>query len=672
MRHFITFQKRKGLFIEKGIESNDSLALQINHELMSYGYVLSQKLYDRLSTQSEAYLEVVYNDLVKGITNITGGAGHEPIYRNFPQSVVKLSYHEFAINAIFHYWSAGHWRPEDAEYINREFKIEAINYKEISLLEESQFNAIFSDILYSNNSISKFDKQVVDWFIDNNYSFEFGKIGFKETVAYVGKRLVESDILYLPTRDATSVLRIWSAYSGGDEGLKENTVFKLPTSKQRRLLLTTLNGSNNLEESFKIYREKWLKLLFYLNPLVAKYRKKYPVLAEYVIKLRNEPKELRTFNSKIEGFLAKKDILVLELLKTRMGTFTRRLDHTVRLFGVTAIESWLDNNPTGPQMITAYNHFTNRDKDLAGRSVVLASQSQSEVVTYDSLEPLNAKLVARIKELLLERLHGLTNVTLGDSKVYIDKALYYRPLGINNRASSFSLDGKGIGTVESVPAGKTIRMYVHWEDRSDIDLSGFIITSNNEVMKIGWNGGHHFNGAVIYSGDNTGYSNKNAEYLDINTSSLPKDVIWVINEARIFRGPRDFKSYNGKARAGWMLRDKPEVNSHWLPETLDHSVVLTSDSTTAYLMAFHLPTRSIVYLDVSMGTSMVSTSEDALKMRLYLENFVMAESEDINWDKINQGHLINLLSKVIVDKPEDADIVFNEHTTVEEVTKYLV
>lgn len=678
MKHFISFQKRKGLAIPMGTSGvdNTELALQINHELMRYGYLVTEKLLNRLSTQDSKFLQVVYNDLISGIRSITGDGGYEPIYRNFPQSVTAISYREFAINAIFHYWSYGNWRPEDVGYLKREFAIEAIKYKEISLIEESEFNSIFTDIIYSNNSISKFDKRIIDWFIDGGYakSFNFSNIGFKETMAYVGKRLVESDLTCLPTKDATAVLRIWSAYSDGDEGLKVNTKFKNPKSKQRALLMTTLDGCYNLEESFKIYREKWLKLLFYLNPSVSKNRLKYPNLEEYTDKLRNTPNVLKTFNSKIEKFLNDKDVLVLALLKTRMGTFTRRLDHTIRLFGLKAFKTWIENNPTTVQMIDAYNHFTDRDKEQAGRSVVLASQSKSEVTTYESLAPLDSKLVATIKEMLLHKLYRLTNSTLSDNKVYIDPLLYYRPLGINNRASSLSLDGKGIGTVESLPKGKVVRLYVHWDGRSDIDLSGLAIYSGNLVEKIGWNGSHHVDEAIVYSGDNTGYAEKNAEYLDIVTHKLSKTLEWIICEARIYSGPNLFSEYHGRVRAGWMLRDNPEQNNHWLPETLEHCIVLNAESKTAFLMAYHVPTNSVVYLDVAMGNSNVSGTEDALKLKMYLDKFIVSidKEGEICWDKLNQGHLINLLSKNIVKDKKDADIVFDENTTVEEVTKYLV
>lgn len=676
MKNFISLQKRKGLYVvaSEVIHNNDGLVHQLNHELMKYGYVLSRDVFDTLSTQSEAYIQDVYNDLLQGIKRVVGGDGHEPIYRNFPQSVLALSYTEYLMNAICHYWSWGTWRPEDAEYVQREFKLEPVNYKSLSLLTKSEFDSIFTDILYSGSSVSAFDKQILDWFIDNQYTFDFSKITFKETSAYVGKRLMDvASTSKLRTKDATDVLRIWSAYSGGDEGLKENTKFKNPNANQRFVLMNTLNGANNLEESFKIYREKWLRLLFYLNPRTKKNQIMFPNVYKFAEAIRNNPKELRTFNSRVEELFAKGDISVLDLLKTRNGVFARRLDHCVRVFGIVAINKWLETNPNFLQLVSTYNHFTDRDKEQSGRGAVLAGQTKSEVVTYDALEPLDTKLVTNIKFLLTTSMGSIKSKELAKKSIFIDRALYYRPLAVNNRASSLSLDGKCNGTVEVCPAGKVIRMYAHWEGYYDIDLSGLVITKDNGVMKVGWNGQHVLTDSIVYSGDNTGYDEKNAEYLDIVVDKLPSNVEWVITEARIYSGKKSYKDFSGKALAGWMMREKPEANKHWLPQTIEHAQVLNSESKTAYLLALHVPTRNIVYLDLSMGDVIVSTSEDALKMRTYLENLVTFDdgSADIKWDKLNQGHVINLLSENVVAEKETADVVFDENSTWESIAKYL-
>lgn len=674
MKHFITFQKRKGLFLTPGTFSNQSIAYRVQAELMKYGFIFSKECFDVLSTQSEETLTKVYSDLCKGLNELFGSGGYEPIYRNFPQSVQNLSYEEFVINAICHYWSFGSWRPEDEGYLKREFKVEPVNYREVGLLTETQFGCIFTDIIYSGSSISKWDKTVVDWFIDAKLDVEvdLARISFKETKAYLGKRYLESGI-DLPVKSATDVLRIYAAYSGGDEGLKENTKFKKPSNAIKRSLLKTLNGCYDLEESFKTYREIWLKVLFYLNPMTKENVLKFKNVSDFTFTLRNSPKLLRTFNSRLEEALKNKDKGVFELLGKRKGVYMRRMNQLFSIFGMDAIDNFILLDPSFEQLVTLYNYFSDRS-ETKDRAVVLASQSKSEVTTFGALEAIDPKIVEFIQARLKTAIYFRVKST--DKKVFIDRSLYYSPLAMNNRASSFSLNSKAIGTVEKLPEdGKIIRCYVHWVGGSDIDLSGFCINSKMEVIKVGWNGQHTMEKAITYSGDNTGHSAKNAEYLDLNISELNKlGIEWVIVDARVYRGS-NFGKWSGEGvHTGWMSRKHPEANSHWLPETVANATKISSDSNSAYLMAVHVPTRNLVYMDVAINnTNIVATNSDALKMKTFLEKFVVLDSgsDKIEWNKLTQGHILNLLSKNIVKEKEEAEIVFDENTPWETVSRAL-
>ena len=666
MKHLISFQKKKGLHVIVGKNdiNNMNTVKLINHQLMKHGFILSEELANALATKSSTYLTQVYNQLSDFLRIVVGGSGYEPIYRNFPQSVIDMTQAEFVWNAIRHYWSGGAWRPEDAGYLRREFAFEPVKYKTISLLTAKQYDSIFTDIIYSGDSISTFDKDIISYNLSLGAKFNFNKISFNETKAYIGRLLLTNeDTETLPTQDATLVLRMYSAYSGGDEGLKENTRFKNPRAFQRRILLRTLEGCYNLEEAFKMNREKWLRLLFYLHPMSAGNAKTYPTVAEYADLLRNNPKKLKTFNAYVDAYVDNRDPYVLEFLKKRPGVFTRKLDHMVRVYGYAAINKWMELDLRMEQLITAYNHFIDR-AEKKNRGAVLAGAGSSEVVTYGALEPLDSKLVLKITSGILSRLQTFRS----DEKVFIDRALYYRPLATNNRASSLSLGSATAGTTERVDIQKTLRMYVHWHGSSDIDLSGLAITKDNQVVKVGWNGRSNLKG-IVYSGDNTGRSAKNAEYLDITPKDMLNSIEWVIVEARIYRGPSNYAGYGGKARAGWMLRSKPEANIHWLPETIDNAIVLNSTSRTSYLSALHVPTGNIVMLDLAMGDKRVSSSEDGIKMRQYLETFVTLDdgSDEVKWDKINQGHVLSLLYTV-VDDADEADIVFDENTTAESVT----
>ena len=58
-------------------------------------------------------------------------------------------------------------------------------------------------------------------------------------------------------------------------------------------------------------------------------------------------------------------------------------------------------------------------------------------------------------------------------------------------------------------------------------------------------------------------------------------------------------------------------------------------------------------------------------MRRFLETFVTLrgdEHEAPSWDKLNQGHILELLSGRTTEAPEGAEVAFGEDTTSSEVS----
>ena len=197
MKHFISLIKRQGLNIEAGTSNNEALAHQINHELMNNGYILSKDLFDRLSTLDEVAMTAVYADIKKGLDHVVGGDGYVPTYKGFPQSVLATYYSTYLINAMAYYWSYGYFLPNEVEGLEKEFGFEAAKIKEVRLLENAEFDSIFTDIIYANNSISFFDKVVVDYFIAQGATFKFSNIKFKEIAAYQWlRRTLRDSIAY--------------------------------------------------------------------------------------------------------------------------------------------------------------------------------------------------------------------------------------------------------------------------------------------------------------------------------------------------------------------------------------------------------------------------------------------------------------------------------------------
>lgn len=667
MKHQISFLKARKLVPSTNGHLNENLANALAHECAEYGFALSQDLLTALSAASGEELAVMYTELSAMFEKFLGQKGQKytPVYPNFPQEVFHAD-QEDTMEEIHAFW-----------VIMREnISGEEIKYETINLGSEEDITAIFHDLVYAPDSVSAQEKEMIMWFVANGYDFHFDRIRFSEIKAFVGKLLLDDQsIRVLPTLSATTVLRTWAAYSGGDEGLKTNTRFRSPSTRQKKVILRTLDACTDLEDSFKTYRETWLRLLHYLHP--GAYAQRWPRVAQYTEALSNRPETLTTFNAQVEQQIADKSENVFKTLQVRPGVFSRRLDHLVRVFGPKAVEEWAQINPSAKRIVEVHNHFIRRTSTTP-RSVVLPTSKRSRPVVIPNLEAMPEDQVHQISQ-ICHNLLSQYNTPLRKQKVFVDDSLFYQGLAVNKRAAATSLvPGSATGKLQKVDPSRTIRMYVHWTKNHDIDLSGFIINplnSSSPITKIGWNSRHYNESrAVVYSGDNTGRSDKsNSEYLDITPSLLPTGTEWVVADAVIFAG-RDgsstYKDLDSIVRAGFVLHDTPQVGTHWKPDNTEHSILIESDSRNSWLLAYHVPTEQIVYLDVASNNSSITDSAHAAYIQAFLGKLVGVDVAEGLTD-LRLGHILQLLAGEVVDDVEAADIVFDANTSTEKVVAYL-
>ena len=675
MKYFIGFQKKKGLFIEEGSSNNINAALNLNNSLMHIGYTMTSELLIAVSKLTMSEIETLFQDLIQNISELVPNDAetyktYDSGLHGYIDSVLNSEITELSTVLLLGYINpvVNLLAPDLQEDVHKLTGLDFSKLKRVRLLSKQEFEDIPYNILSANSSMSPQDLTFIEWFIHNGYKVNLDDIVFNETIGIVGGIFLRNDML-VNTTNATNILRIYSYYSDGDPGLKENVKFKAPSNKIKQLLLQSLNNCLNLEDSFKTYREKWLRLLYYLNPMTSWNKLKYSNLYFYASTLRNSPQELETFNAKIEKYIKHKDATVLLLLSRRMGMFTRKLDHMMRVFGEKALTMWLDNNPKAKQLIDFYAHLQNRDK-VQERSAILASMSKSEVVTYGALEALPEKLVKESRQSILDKL--TTTLTKFTDKVYIAPELYFRPLVSNNRASSFSLNGKANGAMDIIASFiNNIRFYCFWQGSSDIDFSAWCI-KDSKLFKVGYAGERAYKNILKWSGDNTGNYAKNAEFLDVDISNAKSDGLeWIITEARVFRGP-NFKDFKQSVYAGYMLNLTDNDTIKWIPDNIDTAIKLSSNSSTAFLTAYHVPSDKIIYLDVSMGSGIVSNEADIVKFQVYLNKLANIGVSDISFEVLNQGHILKLMAgDNLVDKVEDAVLVFDENTPQEEIAIYI-
>ncbi len=257
MKYFIGFQKKKGLFIEEGSSSNMNAALNLNNSLMHIGYTMTSELIVAVSTLSMSEIETLFQDLIQNISELipndaetyktydSGLHGYiDSVLNSEITEVSKLIYGY--INPFYNITYTGNIQEDVHKLTGLDFN----KLKRVRLLSKQEFEDIPYNILSANSSMSPQDLTFIEWFIHNGYKVNLDDIVFNETLGIVGGIFLRNGML-VNTTNATNILRIYSYYSDGDPGLKENVKFKAPSNKIKRLLLQSLNNCLNLEDSFK-------------------------------------------------------------------------------------------------------------------------------------------------------------------------------------------------------------------------------------------------------------------------------------------------------------------------------------------------------------------------------------------------------------------------------------
>lgn len=327
----------------------------LNAEISQFGVILDRKAITNvgitLSYLSQSDRAVFYEAWIEAIRASKGADKHYiPFYPGFPKEVKELSEFEWMFNAVMHYISDGHYYTTEVERIqyaelkkNRKFAecLEDMkNAKPIGVSTLDDIQDIAYSIMAAPTSISDFDKEIINFFIENIYDEYIDKLpemSFKENMCYVLAKLMRNDLnkrctpenIGASIKTATDVLRLYVALSDGDISLSKPTKFKNLPMWQYRLFSELINGMNFksvYEDTFR-YPEMWKRANEKIHPKRFK-EGTYTKVAELLYK----GKKPVTFMTKVNKAFEDADYdTLITLFSQRPGVFARYLDCLVCL-----------------------------------------------------------------------------------------------------------------------------------------------------------------------------------------------------------------------------------------------------------------------------------------------------------------------------------------------------
>lgn len=665
----VVLDHRTGMQVKKSDDWIKSMALSLQANAMSLGYVFGKDAMNKFMVLRPESLTLLHQELIPVLKNLKGAdVAYNPMYPNFPQQVMDASSAELFWNAILHYYSFGQWTP-DYDELPRKFTFESTKFIELGLATEAEFSGVFTKIVSSNDSVSEEDKEIMAWFMDNYPNLPFPAIiPFKETMCFIAGHMLRAGQNISPMiTTATDVLRVATYLSDGDISLAGKTKYVSLPRSIRRMLVNILKDVIS-EEDIARHSAKWVRLAHSLH--VGDYSTK----VYNIIKKVRENVTIETFNSKVENAISSRDITgAVKLLATRPSEFARRLDELLRMknsvdesislrtqMGV--VQSFLKVAESVPTkiLLQMLGHFQQRDSELSQR-VVFPKGNVQRAQLINGLPQLNVTIVFTIvngiREVLGNKFKNLE--PLGN--VYIDPILSRSPIPTQQRSASAGLVSVARGT--RLPIGdekNTLRFFIYWKGQ-DIDLSATMHDDEfKNIGRVSYTQLRSQKYEAYHSGDIVRAPNGACEFIDITMNSAYRaGARYIAMNVLVFNGP-NFSEHE-VCYAGWMTRSEPKSNEIFDPKTVDQKIDVRSETRNVTPVIFDLETREAIWLDMSTGHARTHYwGNNVESNRARIEQTVKAVVSNTN--KVNLYDLFSMHATArgqLVEAVEDADTVFS-------------
>lgn len=417
-------------------------------------------------------------------------------------------------------------------------------------------------------------------------------------------------------KTATDVLRLATAFSGGDISLYKNTKFKL-SNQQRRLIMALLDEISEPKEDLKRHCEKWKKLAHCLH--INSYAKKYPNAKAAITALRNSAKYIVTFDGNAELLLfklRKKEVnsleALLKLLEQRPGDFAKRLDSVLSISEdkgrvVQSFAKVISKVPS-KTLLTMNKHFQCRNKPYNFRHYLINSpRAAFKYAEGDERVAFSGSLIDELTGLFEAELKSRFRKKGKIGPVHVSPELKRILVPFSQRGTSPGTRALQRGSRIKLDENKQfVRAYVHWKEnnlsgRVDVDLSSGLYDSDfNQVGSVFYRNYDEAD-AVFYSGDVQSAPNGASEYIDIDIKALISKGVRYINFMVSSYTEQPFSSFTCHTGViGISNRTEGEI---FEPSLVMNQFDIESESVSVATMILDLDEMEMIWLDTDMPNS---------------------------------------------------------------------
>ena len=666
-------------------EKNKQIVATMNKNIEVFGYTMSEALFDKLVHMKAKNREVVYDVLVNGLKELTGADKvYNPMYPNFPESVMEKDDFELYFNAIVHYWSFGTLLP----YEEKKERAPLFNTAKVKVLDVGSFedlNDIFNNLCASKTSLSKSDVEDIIFILNSAKVTLPDEIPFKENAACVCRLLVDTGVdtdgslckKYVKT--ATDVLRLITAMSDGDVSLAENTKFRNLKRSERRIIMNLLAGCGNAAEDMSRYAGRWIRVGEKLHPGEFAKNERYTKAVQAFSVIRNDGK-IQSFAGKVDAAIASGDVTtVVSLLKKRPGEFARRIDFLLRTFNKDADRkavimgfASVAKDVSSTVLLQVREHFINKLDGSDDMRVFFpkGNLARSYYVKNDKTEsiPEDAmKMVIAVCENALINIYG-NREFLG--KVYIDEGLkdYTVPFSLRSAGKTMTAVSRG-SRIAIDDSAKIIRPFIWWtntkDDIIDVDLLVAVFADDwNCLEHVSYSNLKSSRFGICHSGDITNGGPVDgegvAEFIDLDIEkALSAGARYAVFNVYNFSDENFSKMEH--AAFGFMTRSDMNSGEIFEPSMVKQRMDLASATTTCIPVIFDLKERVFVWCDMALTADHVKAGFGGINVESNLPSVVVTCKAMVDVKKPNLYDLLMFNVKargIITANPDEADIRF--------------
>lgn len=683
----ILLRRKNKLIVENvgHVMSDDTqrYLVTMTKNIETLGYTFSNQLFNKLKTLTKEELFEFYKELVSELKkNIGADVQYNPMYPNFPESVMEENEMQLYMNAIVHYWSYGTILP--CEEKNERLPLfDETKVKVIDSGEWEDLYEIFDNLCRSKTSISQTDKEDLEWIMKkSNVKFP-DEIPLKENVALIGKIYVESnplataDKLQKLFKTATDVLRLITAMSDGDISLAANTKYRSFKRKERRLLLELLDNCGNIQEDMLRYKNRWIRVGERLHPGEYKIGR-YDNARLAFDKLRNNEK-IQTFNSKVDHNIKDKNFeKAILLLQKRPGELARRLDYLLRTVDKknNVINTFKDvaNKVSTPVLLQIKEHFKSRQEELNTRVFFPKGCLARSYAIENKLPDIDKKYCDAIVKICENALIETYKSKDFMGNVYLSEEYKNYIVPFSQRSASKSLKTIVRGSrIKLKESAKAMRAFIWWTNtgngnngRVDIDLSATIFDENwNYMNHVSYTRLRDKRMNIYHSGDITNGGDINgigvSEFLDVDIESVA-DVGGRYVAYQVYNYSGQTFGNLPHAMFGWMGREDVKSGEIYEPKTVEQKMDLTSQSIVCIPVIFDCVEREFIWCDMNVSLDGCHYHRGGNNVESNLMGVAATCYSVVNMKKPNLYDLIDLHIRargLRVENKEEADIVFD-------------